>query len=502
MDYTQRNLEQTVLDNHHICLNLKRKNKLNSENKDHIYYELLENKYINPYLDQIDYSKIFKRFFSQKDAIEYYDSINSHFGQIEGSDDSRILPIGVFAEETTINGSRNYIVSSYESIWNYISSLCKYERHIYEVILVNQPCWLYFDIEYNKSQYNLDDNRILIDFTSHLKLWIKLLFGYSIDKNDIIYLCSSNADKFSYHIIIKRIDMVQNFSTLFKDNISMKIFVTHFISFLNKNNVLLDEFDHFKLQNIIDTGVYTRNRCFRMLYSSKFGKKSILQIDEMNTGFLLTEILPIKLFRSMITFLNTRNFSKSNFISRINVINQLCFDLEKFCLSKICEINEISFNEYKSNENAKFIPRHLVKLTEYVILFWNKLSEELHNNPELMLSNLEESKLIDYCLKKINFDFDDKISTRIQMFISTAMYFKEKELIIISVSKLNKLCFNIEREHISNGIKLIIDFYNKRFYQKCFDPDCINFKSRSFTVPESLINYSYDILELSEMIDF
>ncbi|KAK9173587.1 Herpesviridae UL52/UL70 DNA primase family protein [Cryptosporidium meleagridis] len=502
MAYTLKNLEKTVLNKPRIFSNLKRKNKSISENKDHIYYELLENKYINPYLDHIDYSAIFKRFFSQKDATEYYDSINSHFGEIEGSEDSRILPIGVFAEETSINGSRNYIVSSYESIWNYISSLCKYERHVYEVILISQPCWLYFDIEYNKNQYNLDDNRILIDFTNNLKLWIKLVFGYSINKNDIIYLCSSNADKFSYHIIIKRIDMVQNFSTLFKDNISMKIFVTHFISFLNKNSVSLDESDHFKLQNIIDTGVYTRNRCFRMLYSSKFGKKTILEIDEMNTNFALTEILPIRLFRTMITFLNARNHSKSNFISRKNVINQLCLDLEKFCLSKICRINEISFNEYKSNENTKFIPRHLVKLTEYVILFWKKLSEELKNDPELMLSNLEESKLIDYCLKKINFDFDDKISIRIQMFISSTMYFKEKELIIISVSKLNKLCFNIEREHISNGIKLIIDFHNKRFYQKCFDPDCINFKSRSFTIPESLINYSYDILELSEMISF
>ncbi|KAH8583824.1 herpesviridae UL52 UL70 DNA primase family [Cryptosporidium sp. chipmunk genotype I] len=502
MTYFFKNLDNLVSDHPQLYSNLKQQYKSILENKDHIYYELLKNKYINPYLDKIDYSKIFKRFFSQEKAIEYYCSIISHFGQIEDSDDSRILPIGVFAEETSANGSRNYIVSSYESIWYYISSLCKYGIHLYEVILVNQPCWLYFDIEYNKNQYNLDDNQILIDFTNNLKLWINFAFGYLIDKSDIIYLSSSNFDKFSYHIIVKKIDKVQNFSTLFKDNISMKIFVTHFISFLNKKNVLLVGFDHFKLENIIDTGVYTRNRCFRMLYSSKFGKKSILEIDETNTSFALTNISPIKLFRSMITFLNTHSFSKSTFISRINVINQLCFDLEKSFLTKICNISEISLNKCKNIENTKFIPKHLVKVTEYVILFWNKLCEELQNNPKLTFSYLEESKLIDYCLNKINFDFVDQISIRIQMFISTAMYFKEKELIVISVSKLNRLCFNVEREHISNGIKLIINFKKKRFYQKCFDPDCINFKSRSFTIPASIINYSSDILELSEMVNF
>lgn len=496
MTYIKNDLEQLDSNSPQLHLN---QHRLTLENKDHIYYELLKNRYIDPYLDKIDYGEIFKRFFSQEKAIEYFYSINSHFGQIEDFNDSRILPIGVFAEETAINGSRNYIVSSYESIWYYISSLCKHERHIYEVLLEKQPCWLYFDIEYNKKQYKLDDNQILVDFTNHLRLWINSAFGYLIEKTDIIYLRSSNYDKFSYHIIVKKIDKDQNFSTLFKDNQSMKIFVNHFISYLNKNQVVISGFDYFKLQNIIDIGVYTKNRCFRMLYSSKFGKKSILQIDEENTDFPLTEILPIKLFRSMITFLNDHNFSKTKFISRIDVINKLCFDLEKFGLTETFKINK-TYHEYKNIETISYIPKHMVKLVEYAILFWNKLCEELQNSAKLTLNNLKESELTDYCLKKIYFDFLDEISIRIKAYINTAMYFKEKELIVISVSKLNRLCFNVEREHISNGVKLIIDLRNKRFYQKCFDPDCINFKSRSFIIPISIINYSYDILELSGMV--
>ncbi|OII74242.1 uncharacterized protein cubi_01086 [Cryptosporidium ubiquitum] len=499
MDFPVDEFKQFASGYPQLFLNLNQQYKSALENKEHIYYELLKNKYINPYLDKTDYSRIFKRFFSQEKAIEYFYSINLHFGKIESLDDFKILPIGVFAEETTISGSRNYIVSSYESIWYYISSLSKYRRHIYEVILEKQPCWLYFDIEYNKNQYNLDENQILIDFTNHLQLWINSAFGYLICKSDIIYLRSSNVDKFSYHIIVKKIDEVQNFSTLFKDNLSMKIFVSHFVSYLNENCIKINGFDHFKLQDIIDTGVYTRNRCFRMLYSSKFGKKSILKIDEENTSFELTEFLPIILFRSMITFLNTHHFTKSKFISRANVINKLCFNMEKFEFKEVFKIKK-TFCEYKNIENASFIPKHMVKAIEYAILFWNKLCEELKKNPKITFNNLKESELTDYCMKKIHFDFVDKISIGIKMYISTTMYFKEKELIIISVSKLNRLCFNVEREHISNGIKLIIDLINKRFYQKCFDPDCINFKSRSFTIPTNVIDYSLDVLELSGMV--
>lgn len=491
-------LEQLDLSHHNYSSYLNQLNKTTLENKDYIYYELLKNKYINPCLDNIEYGKIFKRFFSQENAIEYYFSINSHFGQIESIDDSRILPIGVFAEETASNGSRNYIVSSYESIWYYISSLCKYERHIYEVILVDQPCWLYFDIEYNKNKYNLDDHKILKDFTNYLQTWIHSTFGCSIDKNDIIYIRSDSTDKFSYHIIVKRIDINQQFSTLFKNNLSMKVFINHFISYLEKNNILLTELDHFKLQNIVDTGVYTKNRCFRMLYSSKYGKNSILQIDEENTGFELTNILPIKLFRSMITFLNIQDILKSSIISRKYIINRLCLDLDKFGLSNI-NINEAPQERIVNGENG-CIPKHLVKVIEYVVLFWNKLSEELRNNPKQTLFNLKENELTDFCMKKINFDFVEKLSLNIKAYINTTMYFKEREIIIISFTKLNKLCFNVEREHISNGIKLIVDFNNKRFYQKCFDPDCTSFKSRSFIIPASLINYSIDILKLYQMV--
>lgn len=493
-------LEKLDLSYHNHSSYLNQLSKSTSENKDHIYFELLKNKYINPCIDNIEYGKIFKKFFSQEKAIEYYFSINSHFGQIEGTDDLRVLPIGVFAEETASNGIRSYIVSSYESIWCYISSLCKYERHIYEVILVDQPCWLYFDIEYNKNKYHLNDYKILKDFTNYLQAWIYSTFGYSIDQNDIIYLCSSNIDKFSYHIIVKRIDLDQQFSTLFKNNFYMKIFINHFMSYLEKRNILLTDLDHLKLQNIVDTGVYTRNRCFRMLYSSKFGKNCILQIDEENTGFELTDILPIKLFRSMITFLNTNNVLKSSFISRKYIINRLCLDLDKFGLTNIDNINEISLHQHKVNEANCCIPNHLVKVIEYVILFWNKLSEELKNKPEQTLCNLKENELTDFCMKKICLDFIEKLSLKIEAYINTTMYFKEKEIIIISLTKLNKLCFNVEREHISNGIKLIIDFYNKRFYQKCFDPDCMSFKSRSFIIPSPLINYSIDILKLYEMI--
>jgi len=41
----------------------------------------------------------------------------------------------------------------------------------------------------------------------------------------------------------------------------------------------------------------------------------------------------------------------------------------------------------------------------------------------------------------------------------------------------NKYCEHIGREHKSNHITFVVDLKNWVYYQKCFDPECSNFKS-------------------------
>ena len=47
----------------------------------------------------------------------------------------------------------------------------------------------------------------------------------------------------------------------------------------------------------------------------------------------------------------------------------------------------------------------------------------------------------------------------------------------------NRFCFNIQRQHKSNGVYYVVDLEKGEFYQKCFDPDCRRFKSVSFSIP-------------------
>ncbi|KAF7458647.1 Herpesviridae UL52/UL70 DNA primase family protein [Cryptosporidium felis] len=456
--------------------------------KNYIYNELQTTRYINISLDKLKYEKIFRRFSSQKKAIEYYQSLNSHFGVINtlGNDDdnSRILPIGVFAEETSSNGSRIYIVCSYEAIWYYFSSLSEDKRHLYELILENQPCWLYFDIEYNRKLYHFDENKILTTFVRHLKVWIYSTFGYSLENKNFIFLCSSSIEKFSYHVIVKYINIEKKFSTLFKDNSSMKIFIHHFLLYLKNKTITLDESSGIQLQDIIDTGVYTRNRCFRMLYSSKFGKKTALNIDHEKTSYDLSEITPIQLLRSMVTFLNIKHNQNYKYISKYYLVHFICINLNKFGITHQCdELKQISQKSIKCSE-INNIPSHLVKVIEYVILFWNKIRDESHRVANFSYCSFDESEISNYCMDKISLDFCNKTSTNVQNYIYSALTIKESNLVIISVSKLNKLCLNVAREHNSNGIKLIISINKKRFYQKCFDPDCENYKSRIFNIPD------------------
>ena len=40
-----------------------------------------------------------------------------------------------------------------------------------------------------------------------------------------------------------------------------------------------------------------------------------------------------------------------------------------------------------------------------------------------------------------------------------------------------RYCGNVRRQHRSNGVYIVVDYRDRCFYQKCFDPDCRNYRS-------------------------
>ncbi|XP_071107851.1 DNA-directed primase/polymerase protein-like [Haliotis cracherodii] len=80
-------------------------------------------------------------------------------------------------------------------------------------------------------------------------------------------------------------------------------------------------------------------------------------------------------------------------------------------------------------------------------------------------------------------------------------YFPQGELLIYDIARY-RWCANIQRQHRSNNIMLCVDMKKGVYYQKCHDPDCKadNFKSEDLPLPSEVLpghyfNISSDGLE-------
>jgi len=130
----------------------------------------------------------------------------------------------------------------------------------------------------------------------------------------LIDLDSSTEKKYSHHLIVPRI--------WFKDNIECGHFVKFMVSQLQYASQLFVMNDKGKQVSIIDLGVYTRNRNFRIYGSSKFGKGTPLVIskgnqfpfvdeEELFFASLLCKLPSSQIKPELFTF-NTENQEKSS----------------------------------------------------------------------------------------------------------------------------------------------------------------------------------------------
>jgi hypothetical protein len=208
----------------------------------------------------------------------------------------------LFALEYNNEGKRKYISSHLGRFIHYYWRECDAkDRHYYELIREKNPCRLYFDIEYNKrANPGISDetNELLLEeFISELVSELKTRFNLLISREHIVDLDSSTDKKFSRHFIVHLPK-----KELFVDAVTCGIFVKRLIGRLaeevatgemaTKGKPILQKYlfmytkecsegsdDVHRRAHIerpktcfVDTGVYTRNRIFRILGSMKNGK--------------------------------------------------------------------------------------------------------------------------------------------------------------------------------------------------------------------------------------
>lgn len=232
------------------------------------------------YVTSQDSIPIWSTFYRQTPALQ--------FAQERSLMLQRDLPI--FSQETGNQGQRKYlVVDSYAIFWQRYRRMKRTERCYYELIQEAKPCKLYLDLEYMTAlNPEHDGEQMLRTLKAQLILFIEKELNLTITEKDILDLVSSTPTKFSHHLIV-----LFKGNVIFKDYLSVGEFVRRFCCDIRRTIVKSTDNNLQQLsvsvsdkatvarQLFIDESVYSRNRCFRLVFSSK-----LKNIEKNENAFL------------------------------------------------------------------------------------------------------------------------------------------------------------------------------------------------------------------------
>ncbi|XP_043969915.1 DNA-directed primase/polymerase protein [Gambusia affinis] len=396
--------------------------------------------------------------------------------------------VHVFAleKEKASLGQRIYLVTSYSELWHYYRVYPQSLMHCYEVIPEGAVCKLYFDLEFHKpSNGGSDGNSMVSLLIKYVCDKLVEVYGIECSVKNVLNLDSSTEEKFSRHLIF----MLQN--AAFKDNLHVGRFIHAILqpvisklksdSRLHSGDISLTDsrrtntdsepaqspdtkrqkqevrdLSFLLVKNkdgrsglFVDLGVYTKNRNFRLYKSSKVGRNAAFTVagDNQFTA------KPAK--------------EKS---AEENV----------FLASLVCNVS----------------------FTGQRILTWDAAETKGVKSPAAQSQQGLDSNQGTFsgCLsspyKEVdNFVFALVRKDGVQGSIRRWNYFAADQLLVYDIAKY-RWCENVSRFHKSNNIMIVVDLKEEVWYQKCHDPDCRNFRSSSFPLPQEIC-VSY-ILTLDE----
>jgi len=429
----------------------------------------------------------------------------------------------MFAMETPLKGKRRYISAHLGRFMDHYWRDCDvHNRHYYELIKEGSPCRLYFDLEFNKrSNPHLTPtvtDVLLTELFDELRHEFQNMYNISIERSCMVDLDSSTPKKFSRHWIFHLPG-----GKLFSDNREIGVFVKVFVSRLEEDresgslqsrgrevlaanlfvNAEGSEDGNSKLTRFIDLGVYTRNRIFRLLGSTKFGKPAdaALRIAEANE------------FPFPISFDNTKFYlpemgkgpqndsdadAGHNGVGDVSLVPSQCDDFESFC-------NSLSFEDHATAMAATLVvPANSSKMHHPILI-----------DPSYLLNGDEKRQMP--LLKQLN--GSGRISATSKFSREARQYgpspFPKLERFILNTlgnrrgiignigtwslgthqplpqtvsytMKDNRFCDNIGRAHKSNNIIWNVHLIDRICRQGCHDPECHGFRGEAFDLPEEV----------------
>jgi len=309
---------------------------------------------------------------------------------------------------------------------------------------------------------DLDPQAVASAFLELLNQFCDIKFGHAIDPATFYDLDSTNTEKFSKHIIIKRLQSYGSAcNTLaFPNNAQAGYFVKLFMDWVrqqreagNSSAPLLfaakpkgkEQTRERDSVSVVDESVYTRNRCFRVLFSTKFGKKRPLLPTWSGQPAL-------QLLDSLASFVpeGTSFFRHVLIPATWHHQHMRANKSPEHVANLKAQPSKPDVVELPVSENAALF-RHLIEL-------WDDIRQK--NEPGSAGSWTA--------------------ATRVQRSLLMG------DFMVVALTN-NRFCFKKGASHKSNGVYLVINPKRWVVYQKCHDvADCPDFRSHEFALPQEL----------------
>ena len=177
-----------------------------------------------------------RSFARQAEAIRYLEGLLAQGVY-------RLHQLGLFSREFSSSGCRRFFVDTKVGFALTSAPSSKQcdkvpdklpQQHLYEVLMETQPCWLYFDLEFARCvNPNLDPGKVFSAFYDLLNEFCFSTFGLTLDTDSVFELDSTTDEKFSKHVIAKRLGGQYHFQSLaFPNNAQAGYFVKKFMDFV------------------------------------------------------------------------------------------------------------------------------------------------------------------------------------------------------------------------------------------------------------------------------
>jgi hypothetical protein len=423
----------------------------------------------------------------------------------------------LFSYERNSSGKRSYVVAQlgrfFDKYWRRTDPKA---RHYYEVIPEHTPCRLYLDLEFSKTNnlnMELHDDEVaeglMTELFCELQSEFKTVFDIALLREHIVDLDSSTSTKFSRHWVVHLPG-----DYLFPDNIALGRFVKGFVSRLSEEQATgqLETKGRLRLHRhlfvetshkgglesttcVIDLGVYTRNRLFRLLGSQKFGKPpfAALRLAKANqfpfpenfdnTSFFLPAMQEVTNVPSHVSQDESFDFGDAldQAVEKFVALTDWSTHAEALALTLVVPMN-----------SSKML--NLILPCEDILPDFNNKTDTGNSTtsfrPRATTPALSMGASPFSCLDKF---VTESLATRggIQGSIrawSIDQNDKGLSQVITYQMVRNRYCECVGRAHKSNNIMWTVDLRSLTCWQGCHDPDCRrrNFRGSVVELPENV----------------